>query len=163
MKKNQAFWDGTSDAYQATHGPRLEQTALAWGVWRIPESELHVLGDVAGREVLELGCGADQWTSSPVASGARAVELDVSLRQLMHARLASPALPLIQANTESTPLARRIVRRRVLRPRRNDVRASGAHDRRGFARPQTARARHRRVGGLLLIRSGKTRSGSCAT
>ena len=34
----------------------------AWGVWQIPESELHVLGDVRGRDVLELGCGAARWS-----------------------------------------------------------------------------------------------------
>ncbi|MGI9184330.1 MAG: RNA polymerase sigma factor [Solirubrobacteraceae bacterium] len=34
----------------------------AWGVWQRPESELNVLGDVAGRDVLELGCGAAQWS-----------------------------------------------------------------------------------------------------
>jgi hypothetical protein len=32
------------------------------GVWQIPESELNVLGDVAGLDVLELGCGAAQWS-----------------------------------------------------------------------------------------------------
>ena len=31
-------------------------------MWQLPESELRILGDVAGKDVLELGCGAAQWS-----------------------------------------------------------------------------------------------------
>ena len=30
---------------------------ITWGIWNVPESELHALPDVAGKEVVELGCG----------------------------------------------------------------------------------------------------------
>jgi SAM-dependent methyltransferase len=101
--KNQAHWDFVSDAYQAEHGPVLAQTALAWGVWRIPESELRVLGGVAELKVLELGCGAAQWTVGLIRAGARAVGIDLSARQLVHARLASSTVPLVQGNAEGLP------------------------------------------------------------
>ena len=59
---------------------------MAWGVWQIPEAELHVLGDVDGRDILELGCGAAQWSIALAQAGARPVGLDLSDRQLEHAR-----------------------------------------------------------------------------
>ena len=37
---NRRWWNANSDDYQAAHGRRLEETALAWGVWRIAEAEL---------------------------------------------------------------------------------------------------------------------------
>lgn len=35
---NRAAWDARADEYGRTHGPFL--AGAAWGVWRIPESEL---------------------------------------------------------------------------------------------------------------------------
>jgi SAM-dependent methyltransferase len=77
-------------------------------VWQVPESELDVLGDVAGLDVLELGCGAAQWSIALAKRGARPVGLDVSARQLEHARRAMTEegldFPLLEANAEETPL-----------------------------------------------------------
>jgi ubiquinone/menaquinone biosynthesis C-methylase UbiE len=108
-RTNRAYWDETSDAYQQMHGEILERTPLAWGVWRIPESELAVLGDIRDRDVLELGCGAAQWTFELARCGARAVGVDLSARQLAHARehrerCASPT-HLVQADAEKLPFA----------------------------------------------------------
>jgi hypothetical protein len=59
--RNQELWDQQAANYQKMHGGQLaESGGAAWGVWQIPESELRVLGDVRGRDVLELGCGAAQ-------------------------------------------------------------------------------------------------------
>jgi len=61
--QNQASWDADSDAYQERHGADLADSGgVAWGTTQIPESELRVLGDVADKDVLELGCGAAQWS-----------------------------------------------------------------------------------------------------
>lgn len=80
---------------------------MAWGVWRIPESELCVLGQLEGRDVLELGCGAAQWTLALVHKGARAVGLDLSEQQLAHARAlsksAATSIPVVQGNAERLP------------------------------------------------------------
>jgi SAM-dependent methyltransferase len=106
--RNRAFWDELSDWYQATHGPQLAQHGAAWGVWQIPESELRILGDVAGRDVLELGCGAAQWSIALARRGARPIGLDVSERQLDHAALlmdaAGVSFRLIHAGAEAVPL-----------------------------------------------------------
>ena len=59
---NRTFWDADADDYQAAHGEALRSSPLAWGVWRIPEHELGVLGDLNGLDVLEYGCGGAQWS-----------------------------------------------------------------------------------------------------
>src|SRR4051812_30608506 len=82
---NRRFWDDDADDYQAAHGGQLEGAPLAWGAWRMPESELQVLGDVRGRDVLEFGCGGAQWSVALAAQGARCVGLDLSRGQLRHA------------------------------------------------------------------------------
>lgn len=61
ITKNRGFWNGWSDRYQSDHGSQLVDNPAAWGVWSIPEEEIDVLGDVAGLDVLEFGCGATQW------------------------------------------------------------------------------------------------------
>lgn len=106
---NQAFWDAYSDAYQARHAAQLaEHDGLAWGTTQIPEAELRILGDVAGKDILEFGCGAAQWSIGLAKLGARPVGLDLSVRQLEHAREDMAAagfdFPLIHASAEAVPL-----------------------------------------------------------
>ena len=76
---------------------------MAWGVWRVPESELSVLGRVEERDVFELGCGAAQWTTALAGVGARAVGLDLSDQQLTHARAQSQSISLVQGDAECLP------------------------------------------------------------
>jgi SAM-dependent methyltransferase len=107
--QNRASWNADSDDYQARHGEQLAaSTGLAWGVMQIPEAELHVLGDVAGKDILELGCGAAQWSIALARLGARPVGIDLSERQLEHARrlMAEAGLdfPLIHGSAEHVPL-----------------------------------------------------------
>jgi SAM-dependent methyltransferase len=106
---NRRRWDELSDAYQERHGEQLAHSGgTAWGVWQLPESELGALGDVAGRDVLELGCGAAQWSIALHAQGARVTGLDNSARQLEHARRlmaeAGVDFPLVHASAEATGL-----------------------------------------------------------
>jgi len=107
--RNRASWDSSSDEYQARHGAQLEESGgHAWGTAQIPESELRVLGDVAGKDVLELGCGAAQWSIALARAGARPVGLDLSARQLEHARRlmaeAGVDFPLVLGSAEAVPL-----------------------------------------------------------
>jgi SAM-dependent methyltransferase len=91
------------------HGSDLASRALAWGAWRVPEAELRVLGDVHGLDVLELGCGAGQWSIALAGEDARPVGLDQSVVQLKHARahrdVAGAAVPLVAASGEAVPFA----------------------------------------------------------
>ena len=105
---NRRAWDEHSAAYQADHGPQLEASGgAAWGVWQLPESELAVLGDVRGLDVLEFGCGAAQWSIALTGLGANVTGLDNSERQLEHARTlmarAGVDFPLVHASAEATP------------------------------------------------------------
>jgi len=108
--KNRLFWDATADDYQAKHASQLDwRKPPCWGVWERPEAELQILGDVAGLDVLEFGCGAAQWSIALQLLGARMVALDNSARQLQHARRlmeeAAVVFPLIHASAEAVPLA----------------------------------------------------------
>jgi SAM-dependent methyltransferase len=105
IRRNRSFWDADSDNYQDAHGDHLARAPLAWGAYRVPESDLQVLGDVSGRDVLELGCGAAQWSIALAPLGARVVGLDISAAQLGHARRAAPDLALVEASGEQLPFA----------------------------------------------------------
>ncbi|HEV2461193.1 MAG TPA: class I SAM-dependent methyltransferase, partial [Ktedonobacterales bacterium] len=109
VRKNRALWDAISDDYDRQHAAVLAgNLAMAWGLWRLPEADLHILGEVAGRDVLELGCGAARWSIALAQAGARPVGLDISSHQLALARRqmdnGGVAFPLIEASAESVPL-----------------------------------------------------------
>jgi SAM-dependent methyltransferase len=104
--KNRAYWDAQSDAYQERHREQIAG-GLGWGIWQVPEADLRALPDVDGLDVLELGCGAAQWSIALAGRGARAVGLDISPRQLEHARAAvkeaGANVELVESSAESTP------------------------------------------------------------
>ena len=104
-RRNRDAWDSDSTAYQKEHGKHLEGAkALAWGIWRIPERELKILGDVRGKRMLELGAGAAQWSKALRRKGADPVALDGSHVQLLHAQgNGRSKLPLVQAAAEFLP------------------------------------------------------------
>lgn len=107
ISRNRPYWDRSSDEYQERHGGALGEQPEAWGVFRIPEAELRVLGEIRGLDALELGCGAAQWSIALHRRGARAVGLDLSQRQLAHARRlvaeAGIELPLVLGSAERLP------------------------------------------------------------
>lgn len=109
-RHNREFWDADADNYQAAHTEDLgPEHARAWGIWRIPEAELAVLGRIRDLDVLEYGCGAAQWSIALAEDGARPVGLDQSRAQLGHARRLQAeqrvAFPLVAASAEATPFA----------------------------------------------------------
>ena len=106
VTRNRAEWDRTSEEYQALHGAGLGRGAV-WGMWHIPEDELRILGDVEGKDVLEFGCGAADWSIALAKRGARAVGIDLSPRRLAIARervaAAGVAVRLVEGNAEHSP------------------------------------------------------------
>ena len=106
-RRNRAFWDADADDYQARHGDVLASQPKAWGVWRVPESVVGALGETAGLDVLEYGCGAAQWSIALARDGARCVGLDQSRAQLGHAIAAmdGSTVPLVCASGERVPFA----------------------------------------------------------
>ncbi|MGW4891765.1 class I SAM-dependent methyltransferase [Kitasatospora sp. NPDC004240] len=104
------WWDRNADEYQDEHGAFLGDDRFTWCPEGLDEAEAGLLGDVAGQDVLELGAGAAQCSRWLAARGARAVALDISHRQLQHARridLArdTPPVPLVQADAAVLPFA----------------------------------------------------------
>jgi ubiquinone/menaquinone biosynthesis C-methylase UbiE len=86
QRANRREWDRYADDYQATHGEFLGDVDFVWCPEGVDEAEARLLGDVAGCSVLEVGSGAGQCSRWVRAQGGRGVGLDLSHRQLQHAR-----------------------------------------------------------------------------
>jgi SAM-dependent methyltransferase len=84
------------------------QDEIIWGVFEIPEAQLGVLGDVAGLDMLELGCGTAYFSAWLAKRGARPVGVDPTPAQLETARAMQAEFgldfPLIEAVGEYVPL-----------------------------------------------------------
>jgi SAM-dependent methyltransferase len=108
-KKNVALW--TKINREHTNDSASTNWALgevSWGIWGIDESELDVLGDVAGLDVVELGCGTAYFSAWLAKAGARPVGVDVTPAQLETARrmMAETGIefPLVEADAAETGL-----------------------------------------------------------
>lgn len=77
------WWEGYSEAYQAS--TRIP-TDIHYGPSSPNEAELNLLGDLEGRDVLEIGCGGAQCSIAFALRGARPTALDISVEQLRFAR-----------------------------------------------------------------------------
>jgi SAM-dependent methyltransferase len=108
--RNRELWTLTNTRYT---GPEAREAwardGLLWGLWHVPEAELHALPDVSGRDIIELGCGTAYFGAGLKKLGARrVVGVDVTPAQLATARemdeLFGLGLELIEANAESVPL-----------------------------------------------------------
>ena len=107
--RNRQAWTKTNAEY--TDARALEAWAkpeIDWGVFGIPESEVGVLGDVAGKDVIELGCGTAYFSAWLARRGARVTGLDVTPAQLETARRCQREtgieFPLVEASAEDVPL-----------------------------------------------------------
>ena len=104
-----SWWDGVADWYQNEHGAFLGDADFIWCPEALREADAHLLGDVAGRSVLEIGAGAAQCARWLVSAGAGAIALDLSAGQLRHARTLNErtgiAVPLVQASATALPFA----------------------------------------------------------
>lgn len=80
------WWDAEADAYYEEHREVLGDAELMWGPEGIYESDLGLLGDVAGKDVLEFGAGAAQGSRWCARAGARAIATDISGAMLARGR-----------------------------------------------------------------------------
>lgn len=84
--KNREHWDKHARSWVEA-GEELWSGEPAWGLWRIPESELRLLPeDMAGLDAIELGCGTGYVSGWMAGRGATVVSIDNSKRQLATAR-----------------------------------------------------------------------------
>jgi len=103
------WWDGAADAYQAEHGDFLGDARFVWGPEGLDEAWAGLLGDVQGRRILEIGCGAGQCGRWLITQGASAIGLELSSRQLAHSHeldtRSGVRLPVVQADAVHLPFA----------------------------------------------------------
>jgi SAM-dependent methyltransferase len=106
---NRARWDADAPNWVEGGHESWAYSEPAWGIWQVPESQLHVLPDVRGLDTIELGCGTGYISSWLARRGARAVGLDNSREQLNTARRFQREFgvefPLVHADAENVPLA----------------------------------------------------------
>ena len=84
-RANRHWWDGDADNYHAEHGAFLGVADFVWCPEGLREADAHLLGEVAGRRILEVGAGSamcSRWlvhTRRP-ADGRRPVGRDAPPR-----------------------------------------------------------------------------------
>jgi SAM-dependent methyltransferase len=104
-----AWWDADADDYQAEHGGFLGDADFVWCPEGVRESDAGYLGDVTGRSVLEIGCGAAPCSRWLTAAGAHAVGLDISAGMLRHAAAGNESTglrpALVRASADQLPFA----------------------------------------------------------
>jgi SAM-dependent methyltransferase len=110
VRANRSWWDANADEYQAEHGEFLGDARFLWCPEGLYEDQVHLLGDVSGQDVLEVGCGAAQCGRWLAGQGAAVTAFDLSGRQLAHARridqeLGRPGPALVQADATALPFA----------------------------------------------------------
>ena len=80
---------------------------LVWCPENLREEDARLLGDVRGRSVLEVGCGAAMCSRWLAEQGARPVAFDLSAGMLRHARDGARStgvdVPLVQADAAHLP------------------------------------------------------------
>jgi SAM-dependent methyltransferase len=81
---NAAAWDRAAAAYLA--GAELPTDVAHYGPDIGSEADFRLLGDLKGKRVLELGCGAAQNSIAFAKQGAIAIGVDQSAEMLAHAR-----------------------------------------------------------------------------
>ncbi|GAA1515366.1 class I SAM-dependent methyltransferase [Sphaerisporangium rubeum] len=108
-RANRGWWDAAADEYQAEHGGFLRDAGFVWCPEGLDEADARLLGDVAGRRVLEVGSGAAQCSRWLASEGAQVVAFDLSFRQLRHSARIDDALgchvPVVQADAGRLPFA----------------------------------------------------------
>ena len=107
--RNRELWTRSNAEYTDRNATASwAQEEITWGMFKVPESEVGVLGDVAGLDVLDLGCGIAYFSAWLARRGARVVGLDVTPAQLETARRMQAEtgldFPLVQAVGEDVPL-----------------------------------------------------------
>ncbi|MGI8939502.1 MAG: class I SAM-dependent methyltransferase [Iamia sp.] len=106
---NRAHWNATAHHWVAPGRRSWSTDEVCWGTFGVPEADLGALPDVAGRDVVELGCGTGYISAWLARRGAASVvAIDPTEGQLATARAFQEefalAFPLVQAAGEAVPL-----------------------------------------------------------
>jgi SAM-dependent methyltransferase len=108
--RNRASWTKANEEYTDRRASGdWSQEEITWGMCRAAESDVRVLPELAGKEVVELGCGTGYFGAWLKRHGARrVVGVDVTPAQLDTARRMDEqfglGLDFVEANAEDTGL-----------------------------------------------------------
>ena len=87
VRQNVANWTRANAEYTDGSAERAwAQEEITWGVFSVPEADVRVIGDVAGLDILDLGCGTGYFSAWFTRRGARVVGVDPTPAQLDTAR-----------------------------------------------------------------------------
>ena len=113
--RNRAQWNEWANDYVASAERNWAPgAAITWGIWDIPDTDVAFFGEggierFAGRDVVELGCGAGYVSAWLARAGANVTGIDISDEQLATAaRLQSEhglgSITFLEASAEDVPL-----------------------------------------------------------
>jgi SAM-dependent methyltransferase len=110
VERNRSAWNRWAPDYFVPGLRAWEAEEPRWGMWELPESELHLLDEVTeGTDAVDLGCGTAYACAWMARVGALPVGVDVSDSQLESARLFQKQFdvhfPLIRASADAVPFA----------------------------------------------------------
>ncbi|YAL81930.1 class I SAM-dependent methyltransferase [Dermacoccaceae bacterium W4C1] len=97
---NRRWWDTNAQEYYDEHGAFLGDDELVWGPEGLTEDDLHILGSLTGRRILEIGAGAGQGSRFLARRGATVVASDLSGQMLARGR----AIDVARARVNTTPV-----------------------------------------------------------
>lgn len=107
QRASRLWWDADADDYLAEHGRDIGDSDFVWCPEGVREADVGLLGDVAGKRVLEVGAGSAPCARWLAVHGARPVALDLSGAMLRHAAALGVStgapVPLVQAGAERLP------------------------------------------------------------
>ena len=87
VRRNRAMWDDWAKKIAPAGERAWAQAEPTWGIWGVPESDVGMFpDDLAGKDVIELGCGTAYVSAWLARRGAKVVGIDNSQAQLDTAR-----------------------------------------------------------------------------
>jgi SAM-dependent methyltransferase len=109
LARNRALWTMVNGEFTDEDAHRAwAAEEITWGLFGIPERDLGVLGNVAGLDVIELGCGTAYLSAQLARQGARPLGLDLTPAQLATASRCQQRFgllfPLVEGDAEDVPL-----------------------------------------------------------
>jgi len=108
-RASRTWWNSHAAQYLAEHGTFLGDDDFLWCPEGLRESQARLLGDVAGRRVLEVGAGSAQCSRWLTAQGVAVVATDVAPGMLAAGRAMDERLgthvPMVAADARALPFA----------------------------------------------------------
>lgn len=106
VARNIAYWGKEAIRYRESGHTNWSEEP-SWGIWSIPETEVHLFPEVKDQDVLEAGCGTAYVSAWVARLGGRPVGLDPTPEQLATARMHQVRFdihfPLVRAAAEKLP------------------------------------------------------------